>query len=223
MPRFFLIGDSHSGTIMRAADAMGADYCGGSIMAGKYMNDHFCKVEDGMFSIFVEMGQERLDKRLSNAGLSANLLDVELPILSTIGFNTKLFVTQFTREGLAIAGSAGERFLSAACFRATVLGSRRGALEFYRLLRVAGKTVHAALAPQRFTAQEAVIARAFDRVMIEALAAMGVGVIDTRAATTDEDGVLRPKFAAADSDDRVHGNNRFGRLVIETFNAALSR
>lgn len=223
MPRFFLIGDSHSGTIMRAANAMGADYCGGSIMAGKYMNDHFCKVEDGVFSIFVEMGQARLDKRLSDAELPPNLLDVELPILSTIGFNTKLFVSLFTREGLAIAGSAGERFLTAQCFRALVLGARRGSLEFYRLLRGAGKSVHVALSPQRFTKEEAVVARAFDRIMIAEVAAMGVGVIDTRAATTDADGVLRPKFASLDPDDRVHGNNRFGKLVIDTFNAALSR
>jgi hypothetical protein len=222
MPRFFLIGDSHSGTIMRAAKAMGADCCGGSIMAGKYMNDRFCKVENGVFSIFVEMGQERLNKRLADAGLPDNLLDIDLPILSTIGFNTRPFVAYFMRDGFSIAGSGEGRFLSAACFRAAVLGSRRGALEFYRLLRAAGKTVHAALSPQRFAKEEVAVARAFDRVMIEAMAAMGVGIVDTRAATTDEDGVLRPKFASTDPDDRVHGNNRFGKLVIESFNAALS-
>lgn len=220
-PRFFIIGDSHAGTLMRAARRLRLDFAGGSIMAGHYMNEAFFRIENGRFEVLLEKGVPRLAKRLAEAGLGDNLLDLDMPILSTIGFNTGVFTGRFLNEGLAIAGSPGEKFISAACFETLVEDTRCGALEFYRVLKQAGKTVYAAPAPQRFDRDRETVFKAFDAVMIRRMSEMGVGVVDVRAETTGRDGVLRPEFAS--SRDRVHANDAFGEIVFAKFFEMLSR
>jgi hypothetical protein len=218
-PRFLVFGDSHAGTLGRAAKALELDFAGGSVMAGYYMNDTFCEVRDGRFEMLSKLGTERLAHRLSRDGLGSNLLDIDLPILSTVGFNSANFCSQFCDEDLAIEGSPGTRFISSACFEAVVDGSRRGALAFYAILKAAGKTVYAVPSPQRFRAGQQLLGRTFETVMFRRMAALGVPLVDVRAETTDENGALRREFAS--TLDRVHANDAFGAVVIERFFALL--
>jgi len=220
-PRFFIIGDSHAGTLMRAARALRLDFAGGSIMAGHYMNPDFFRIENGRFEILSDVGAPRLAKRLADGGLGDNLLDLDMPIISTIGFNAGSFASQFVLEGLAIAGTLGEKFISRACFESLVEDSRCGALEFYRALKQAGKTVYAVPGPQRFTKDRKIVFNAFDAIMTRRVSEMGVGIVDVRAETTDSDGVLLPQFAS--TSDLVHANDAFGAVVFEKFFATLDR
>jgi hypothetical protein len=220
-PRFFIIGDSHAGTLTRAARALDLDFAGGSIMAGHYMNKGFFKIANGRFEILSELGAPRLAKRLAEGGLGDNLLDLDMPILSTVGFNAGSFAAQFVKEGLAIAGGLGEKFISRACFEALVEDSRCGALEFYRALMRAGKTVYAVPAPQRLDKDGKIVFKSFEAIMIRHVSAMGVGIVDVRAETTGSDGVLLPQYAS--SRDRVHANDAFGEVVFGRFFEMLSR
>jgi hypothetical protein len=220
-PRCFIFGDSHAGTLSRAAQVLALDFAGGSVMAGLHMNDIFFKVEDGRFEMLSELGRERLAKRLADSRLGSNLLDIDMPIVSTVGFNAQSFASQFQQEGLAVAGSSGERFISRACFEAVVEDARCGALEFYRALKQAGKTVYAVLPPQRFSEDKRNVFKAFEAVMIHQMSAMGVGIVDVRAETTGSDGVCLPQFAS--TSDRVHANDAFGEVVFGKLFEMLNR
>jgi hypothetical protein len=220
-PRFFIIGDSHAGNLMRAARMLRLDFAGGSIMAGQYMNEAFFRIENGRFEVLSEVGAPRLAKRLAEGGLGDNLLDLDMPVLSTIGFNAGSFATQFLREGLAIAGTAGGKFISTACFEALVEDSRCGALEFYRVLKQAGRAVYAVPGPQRFDTDRKTVFNAFDAIMIRRVSEMGVGIVDVRAETTGSDGVLLPQFAS--TSDLVHANDAFGEVVFKAFFGMLDR
>ena len=217
-PKFFIFGDLHAGTLMRAARTLSLEFAGGSIMAGMHLNDTFCAVDDGHLRMLTKMGRERLARRLSNDGLGPNLLDVDMPFLCTVGFNTTNFCGHFQNDGLTILGAPGGRMISRGCFEAVALARRAGALGFYRALREAGKTVHAVLSPQRFSEQQKIVCRAFETVMTRHLSELGVGIVDVRAQTTDEHGVLRPEFA---SSDHVHANDAFGAVVFEKYFAML--
>ncbi len=219
-PRFFIIGDSHAGTLMRAARALCLDFAGGSIMAGLNMNGDFFRVDNGRFEMLSELGALRLAKRLAEGGLGENLLDLDIPILSTIGFNAHNFVARFLKEDLTVAGSPGEKFISRACFEALVEDTRCGPIEFYRTLKRAGKTVYAVPAPQRFGKDEKIVFKAFDAIMMQRISAIGVGIVDVRAETTGSDGLL-PQFAS--TYDHVHANNAFGEIVFRTFFEMLDR
>lgn len=218
-PRFFIFGDSHAGTLSRAAKALKLDFAGGSVMAGMYMDDTFCEVREGKFEMLSKLGTERLAKRLSDGGLGANLLDIDLPILATVGFNTANFCSRFCAQDLAIEGSPGTRFISSACFEAVVDGARRGPLAFYALLKAAGKTVYVVPSPQRYKDGHMGIGHAFEEVMERRMTALGVPLVDVRAETIGENGMLRHEFAS--TLDRVHANDAFGALVIERFFAML--
>jgi hypothetical protein len=218
-PKFYIFGDSHAGTLMRAARALSIDHAGGSVMAGQYMNDTFCAVENGKLRMLSQLGVERLAIRLHNDGLDDDLLDIDMPFLTTVGFNTTNFFSYFREDGLTILGSPGGRLISQSCFDAVVLGARRGAFGFYRALREAGKTVHAVLSPQRFTNQQKPICQAFETVMMRHLNALGVAVVDVRAETTNENGVLRREFTS--DEDHVHANDAFGEVVFEKYFAML--
>lgn len=221
-PRFLIFGDSHSGTLMRAAQSMGLDFAGGSIMAGQNLNRPFFTIVDGALVMSSALGRQRLAVRLQQTGLGPNLLDADMPILSTVGFNTNNFESLFRAENLAIRNSPGSRFISMACFEAVVLGARLGAFEFYRTLRAFGKTVFAVRSPQRFAPSQAVVCHAFEEIVARQLAGMGVRIVDVRAETTDETGALRPEFARAEAGDRVHGNNDYGKAVLNRFTQMLA-
>jgi hypothetical protein len=214
-PKFYIFGDSHSGTLMRAARTLSLDFAGGSIMAGHYMNDTFCAVEDGQFRMLTDIGRERVAYRLKLDGLGPNLLDIDLPFLTTVGFNTTNFFGEFKNDNLAILGTPEGTLISRDCFAAVVRARRRGALGFYAALKQAGKTVHAVLSPQRFSDEQKPVCREFETVMMRRLNELGVPIVDVRAETTDENGVLRPEFAS--TIDRVHANDAFGAVVFEKY------
>jgi hypothetical protein len=219
-PKFYIFGDSHAGTLLRAARSLSLAHAGGSILAGRLLNDPFCAVEDGKFRMTSAQGVERLDHRMGQDGLDGNLLDVDMPFLCTVGFNTTNFFGNLRTENLTIRGGPDGRTISQACFEAVVVGARRGAFEFYSALVAAGKTVHAVLSPQRFSDEQKLICRAFETVMMRELRALGIGIVDVRAETTDETGVLRPEFASAI--DHVHANDAFGAAVFERYFAMLN-
>ena len=223
MRKFFLFGDSHAGPLMRAAESMDLGFAGGSIMAGKHMNDPFFAVKDGVFEMLTELGRERLAIRLERAGLDENLLALDMPFLCTLGFNTHSFYSSFREErDFAVRGSQGKWFVTAACFEAVVTGARQGTFAFYAALCDAGKDVYAVRSPQRFDAKQAPVWKAYEDIVAGKLAAMGVKIVDVRAETTDENGALRPEFASADPKDRVHANNDYATIVLKRFEEMLS-
>jgi hypothetical protein len=217
-PKFFIFGDSHSGRLLRAARGLRLDFDGGSIMAGENFHERFFTVRRGRFRMLTELGRERLDKRLAEAGLS-NLLDADMPFLSTVGFNTTNFGNTFEHQGFAIESAPGKTMVSRACFGAVVAGARAGAIEFYRALRDAGKRVYAVPSPQRFDKNQMRLCRAFEAVMIARLSELGVVIVDVRGETTDARGILRPEYAY--EKDRVHANDAFGEIVLRKFLAML--
>jgi hypothetical protein len=183
-------------------------------MAGMYLNDPFFKIEDGNFTMLSELGVERLSFRLNAAALGPNFLDVNMPILSTVGFNTTNFPTLFRKRNLAIGDSSSGQLISDACFEAVVEGSRGGALEFYRAMTQAGKTIFAVLSPQRFDQASLTICKGFEDVMSRRVTDIGVRIVDVRAETTDDRGILLPQYA---SDDPVHANLAYGAIVLRKF------
>jgi hypothetical protein len=218
--KFFIFGDSHSGRLLRAARGLGLDFAGGSVMAGEHFHTRFFTVTDGRFEMLAELGKERLGKRLSDAGLS-NLMDVDVPFLSTVGFNTTNFSNAFEREGFAFAPAPvpGKTMISHACFDAVVKSARAGAIAFYRALHDAGKRVYAVPSPQRFPENQLQICRAFEAVMMREISALGVTIVDVRAQTTDARGILRPEYAY--EQDHVHANDAFGEIVLGKFGEML--
>jgi hypothetical protein len=213
-PKFFIFGDSHSGRLLRAARGLRLDFSGGSVMAGDYFNLPFFTVENGRFHMTAELGKERLAKRLAEAGVS-DLLEVGLPFLSTVGFNTTNFTNRFENEGFALASAPGKTMISQACFATVVESARAGALAFYRALRDTGKRVYAVPSPQRFPEGQAGLCRAFEAVMIRRLSELGVAIVDVRAQTTDARGLLRPEYFY--EQDHVHANDAFGEIVLRKF------
>lgn len=220
LPKFFIFGDSHAGTLMRAARTLGLDFAGGSIMAGMYLNDPFFDVCDGCFVMKTDLGAERLNFRLTEAGLGENFLDVDMPILSTVGFNATNFSGPFISSDFAIEDGPVKRLLSMACFRAVVEASRQGAIEFYRALTQEKKNVFAVLSPQRFTRDNFATCKAFNKTMVDLVSAMGVKIIDVSAETTGPDGILLPEFGS--SQDHAHGNDAFGTVVFRRFSEMLA-
>lgn len=221
MRKFFIFGDSHAGVILRTAKTLGIDFAGGSIMAGMHMNDAFFKVKNGRFRMLTKLGRERLKYRFDEAGLEGDLLALDMPFLCTLGFNTHNFVGQFIGANFAVEGSTGKWFVSSACFEAMVTGLRQGCFAFYAALREAGKDVYAVRSPQRFDAKQEPAWKAYEEVVVAKLTQMGVKVIDVRDETTDARGALRPEFASPESDDKVHANADYAKLVLERFDAML--
>jgi hypothetical protein len=214
MPKFFIFGDSHAGNLGRSAKSLGLDFAGGSIMAGIYLNDPFFKIEDRTFKMLSDLGVERLSKRLDDAGLGPNFLDLDMPILSTVGFNTNNFATLFQKKNLAIGDSRVGQLISDACFEAVVEGSRNGALEFYRAMTRAGKSIFAVLSPQRFDRAPFAACQAFEEIMSRRMTEIGVRIVDVRAETTDNRGILLPEY---ESEDPVHANQAYGAIVLRRF------
>jgi hypothetical protein len=221
-PDFLLLGDSHAGALKRAAEALNVSFTGGNLMAGKEMNDYFFRIDGNQFVLTSESASRLLAGYLRKGKLGQNLLDIEVPLLSTVGFNTHNFESAFRNQGLTIDAAENKRFISAACFEAVVDGARRGALEFYRALRQADRIVYAVLSPQRFAPEKAAVCRAFEVVMVRRLLALGVGIIDVRAETTDGEGVLLSKFEPEKTEDWVHANGDFGAIVIKKFRETLA-
>ena len=215
MRKFFLFGDLHAGTLMRAAQSMELDFAGGSIMAGRYLNDPFFEVKNGVFRMLTDLGRERLAIRLQ--GLGENLFDLDMPFLCTLGFNTHHFAVAFRAEHFAIRGSKGKWFVSAACFDAGVTGARQGTFAFYAALCERGKDVYAVRSPQRFNQDQASVWKAYEDVVVKRLTAMGVHIVDIRAETTDSRGALRPEFASVEPNDQIHANDNYARIVLDRF------
>lgn len=223
-PRFFIIGDSHSTILRKAADRRGVACAGGFLAPGRFMNDHFFQIVEGRFELagsdaaLLLGANRRLAQYLAEAGNLKSLLDLDIPILSTVGFNSMNFLAMLELENFVVDPETSGWFISQACFEATIRGARRGALEFYRALRAHGKAVHAVPAPPRYPDKMAAdISQRFDRFMQSELAEMGVGFVNVRAVTTNANGELLHKFESEKREDRQHANVAYGVVVIEKF------
>ena len=215
--KFLLLGDSHINALARAAASLGFPCVGGYLGAGRLLNDYFFAVEGGAFKPLVPAMAARLAGFLETGGLGTDLLRVNVPVLTTIGFNTHNFEAAFRREKLAMGEMEGDDFISLACFEAAVEGARRGALEFYRTLIAAGKTIYAIPSPQRFSKGSIAVCRAFENVLLRRLSELGVQIVDVREATTRNDGRLLEKFESDREGDFVHANQAFGEIVLRRF------
>ena len=213
-PKFIAFGDSHAVVLGSGADALGVDYLAWALFAGHELDRDFFVVEADELIVNSKRGQAVFCRR-TDGGQSVPGSAPHLPILSTAGFNANNFGKKFHHGGLSITRSSNGQFVSSACFESVVSGARTHVLQFYRALIGLGWSVFAAPSPPRFDPKWASVAHEFQNILAHQLTAVGVKIVDVRAETTDPDGMLRQKFAG--SDDRLHGNAKYGALVVRRF------
>jgi hypothetical protein len=208
---FFLIGDSHSGTIGYAARKLGMDFRGGPVASGRQLESVFFRIQDNRFLI-------TLDGRASTKRVERfeNLLAFEGPILSTVGFNTHTFVGPAVEYSKKTGVSLGD--MSSGAFAQWVRDERDGALQFYSTMANHSRKVFFTVSPQRFAdSEEKEIGRRFESVLITAIAGMGAKFIDVREETCDAEGILLPELASRGKRDTNHASIEWGRLVLAKF------
>ncbi len=145
---------------------------------------------------------------------ATRLVELEIPIVSTIGLSIHFYATNENWD-IYRAGGAGfdPAFLSGRLFAAIVLAMARDAFAFYRQVRAMGLRVVAVLPPQRVPQlSDAAVFFAAQEVVLRAIAATGAEIVDLRAATTGAGGFQRADLCEAN--DPLHGNVAFGRLVL---------
>ncbi|MEQ8435826.1 MAG: hypothetical protein RIA71_16470 [Oceanicaulis sp.] len=201
----FFVGDSHVCALAEAATARGAAWRGGPLGTGKQLQTPFWLVEDGDF-IFSGPGAGRVSDRFRP------LLRFDGPIVSTLGFNTHRFVTDFARWADRMGAPAAPEAVSEAAFEALIVDSRRTALDFYALLAQHGRTVYTVATPPRIDREYRALCQAFELRLVDHIAAVGARPLDVSEAA-DEDGMLRPQFASPS--DAVHAGPAFGALVLD--------
>jgi hypothetical protein len=211
--RFLLLGDSHAGQIGRAAREARIPFCGGPLGAGREFNAGFFDLRDGDLAFRKPEADALYRGFLAELGV-AGIEQLGVPLVSTFGLSVHFFAV---RENWDIyRGGGGDfalNFLSSRLFDDIIRAMARDALVFYRYVRGLGLRVLSAMPPQRVpsTSDPAVFMAAQETIR-RALVALGVEIVDLRGRVTDDTGLQRPEFCAAN--DPVHGNLAFGRLVL---------
>ncbi|MFJ8309903.1 MULTISPECIES: hypothetical protein [unclassified Streptomyces] len=211
--RFLLLGDSHAGPIGRAAKAAGIPFQGGPIGAGREFNAEFFDVREGdvvFRKAEAEAHYRGFLKELGAAGLGG----VGVPLVCTFGFSAHfLATTENWRIYRVPGGGFAPGFLTSGLFDAVVRATVRDALAFYGHARALGLRVLAVMPPQRVPGlSDPAVFMAAQESVRGALAELGVEIVDLRPRVTDEQGAQRPEFC--ESDDTIHGNLAFGRLIL---------
>src|ERR1700761_9134052 len=96
--QFFLFGDSHTGAIVAGCREIGL-YFGRAMKAARSFDEEFFTVENGTLTILDAETNRRLSESLIEIGCVPNLLEVDLPIVCSLGFRTVAFAKQFLRSG----------------------------------------------------------------------------------------------------------------------------
>lgn len=202
---FYLVGDSNSAVIGRAAKRRGVSFVGRSCAPGRLFDSDFFEVEGGCIVM----------PPFEDPTCYAGLLDYDGPILSTLGFNTQFIAmtvdSDYRRNRLKTKN------LSAAVIEALVDSWKVHALRFYDLLLQADKAVWFVHSPQRYPRVYFELAMRLEAVLIRRLVDMGAHFVDVRDLTTDENGVLRRPLFSTIPNDKTHGSIEWGDIVLKTF------
>ncbi|WP_408662793.1 hypothetical protein [Jatrophihabitans sp.] len=211
--RFLLLGDSHAGPIGRAAKAAGIPFTGGPIGAGRDFNAGFLEVRDGDLVFGKPEAQAYHRRFLDELGV-ASLAELEIPLVSTFGFNVHTFATTENWACYRLPDSSFPAgFLTSRLFDEIVRAMARDALAFYRHTRGLGLRVLAVLPPQRVPAMsDPQVFLAAQDTVAASLVPLGVELVDLRARVTDATGFQRPELC--EGNDPIHGNLAFGRLIL---------
>ena len=212
-PDFILLGDSHASAIGSAARSSGLNFAGGPLASGRDFYVPFCERSRGAIR-FLTDDMNALHQQLCDMTGLDNLVSSELPLLCTIGSGfhiaatTALWSTFMGQQGDPEAG-----FLESALFHEMCMALFEPALQFYTILRDAGRRIAFVLPPQRCPeTSHWRIMLAFQAKAIESLEALDCSIIDTRA-TTSQNGRQRDGFCKAN--DPIHGNDAFGAVVLQ--------
>lgn len=211
--RFLLLGDSHAGPIGRAAKAARIGFSGGPIGSGRDFNAGFLELRDEDVAFRDSEAHGYYRGFLDELGV-ATLAQLDVPVVSTFGFNVHTFATtqnwQFYR---ADGGDFAPGFLTSRLFDEIVRVMARDALAFYRHAVGLGLRVLAVLPPQRVPAMaDPQVFLAAQDTIVATLTELGVELVDLRARVTDATGFQRPELCEAG--DPIHGNLAFGRLIL---------
>jgi hypothetical protein len=211
--RFLLLGDSHAGPIGRAAKAAHIPFQGGPIGAGREFTYAFFK-PDGADIVFHSADAQAHYRAALSAMDVGCLGDLSVPLVATFGFCAHFVATKENwRLYQRPDGSYPPAFLTSALFDGIVDAVVRDALAFYRHTTDLGLRVLAVMPPQRVPGQSdpAVFKAAQERIR-QAIANIGVEIVDLRDRTTTPDGLQRSELC--ESDDEIHGNLAFGRVIL---------
>jgi hypothetical protein len=211
--RFLLLGDSHAAPIGRAAKAAGIAFSGGPIGSGRDFNAGFLELRADDVAFRDTEAQAYYQGFLDELGVAA-LGQLDVPVISTFGFNVHTFATTENWQLYRSAdGDFPPGFLTSRLFDGIVRVMARDALAFYRHAGELGLRVLAVLPPQRVPAMaDPQVFLAAQDTMVRALTALGVELVDLRARVTDASGFQRPELCEAN--DPIHGNLAFGRLIL---------
>jgi hypothetical protein len=212
-PRFLLLGDSHAGPVGRAAAAASVPFAGGPILRGGESTDEFVRLRAGDVTFRAAEADRRYRGFLAELG-TGGLGGLPVPLVSTFGVAAhSLAATEHWRLYWIRGTRFAPGFLAGGLFAEIVRAMAREALEFYRHVRELGVRVLAVLPPQRVPdTVDAGVFVAAQRVLRDALTALGVEIVDPRPRATGPDGWQRPEFCQ--DGDPVHGNLEFGRLIL---------
>jgi len=214
----FIIGDSHADALRSAFLSHGWRVHGGALHMGRTFEAPFFDVSEGHLSFHDELAQANFARALSSAGV-ARMADLQMPVLSTMGFNTnRLAGRLWIKDG--DKPSDEPPTWSQAVVEAVVEGARASILEFYRRLPK-GRTF-ALLSPQRARTDLISTIVQVEDIFARKLADLGVRIVDVRRETIDSDGVLRSEFWRVEENDHVHANEAYGSVVMRRFEQMLA-
>ena len=213
-PRFLLLGDSHAGVIGKAAQARGLPFSGGPLGTGRdFAVDFFSLTRHDV--VFREAEMERLYRQALEPFEMPQLAEIGVPLVSTIGLSLHYLATAPNWTCYQTPDAEfDEGFLAGPLFESIVDTLSRPALAFYEQARAMNLKVFAVLPPQRVPElSDSRVFMAAQALLIERLQALGIELIDVRAAANDEQGFQRSAYCEVD--DPLHGNLAFGELVVE--------
>ena len=210
---FALIGDSHAGAIGKAARAAGLAFAGGPLASAREFYTPFWRgVDSGL--AFTNPETEEMHGELCRLLGVGNVVDIRVPILSTIGSGFHVPATRALWTAFEVAPDTyDDGLLDSDLFAGICARMLAPMLEFHRVLLDRGIAVQFALPPQRLpdTASGPIL-QAVQAQAITALAAAGCNILDVRDACAGPDGWLAPEFCQ--EGDPLHANTTYGQAVL---------
>ena len=200
----FLIGDSNMVSIGRAAKQLGIAVRGGPIGIGVDFEKPFYATNGKELSLLGKKREQFQDE-------FRDILTFDGPVLSTLGFNAHRFAIRIHKHCADNSAATWSDLISRQVFEQSVQDSREHVLSFYRLLAEHDRRVFFVHSPQRAPAPCLPILRDFEQTLIPLIEATGARLVDVRRQITDENGPLE---TFAEKNDPVHGNVRFGEVVL---------
>lgn len=211
--KFALIGDSHAGTIGRAAREQCIEFGGGPIASGKEFYSDFFEIEQSKLVFKVE-DTVRVYGELCELWGVSHIEQLDIPIISTIGSGfhfpaARAVWANFRDEELGFA----KNFISGPMCQAIFQRMQAPMLAFHQHLVAQGKTIFFALPPQRIPDSAwAELFSALQNRAVAELTKIGCSVIDVRNDTSDKYGNILPEFCQ--DNDPIHGNIALGKKIL---------